>query len=66
MPMPVFRPKARIGRTRAIVAMISVIRLAAGFRISGMVEKMPRVGVGSSAVPSVVPSLRTFAWNCAR
>ncbi|MGX1121893.1 hypothetical protein RKD37_007256 [Streptomyces ambofaciens] len=65
-PRPSVSPNARIGSTSAAVAMISVTRLATGFRISGTVEKTPSVATGSSAVPSVVPVPRTLAWNWAK
>lgn len=52
------RPKARIGRTRPIVAMISVTRFATGLRIAGAVEKIPSVGWAMSS--------SALAWNCAK
>ncbi len=50
-------PKARIGSTSAIVAMISVIRFATTLRIVGEVEKIPSVGCAISS--------SALAWNCA-
>lgn len=51
---PSLRPCVRMARTSTTVAMISVTRFCATFRISGPVEKMPSTGPALGADFSVI------------